>query len=738
MFNYKIYGIIALMLCSLCATAQELTGYVYEFHAEEGDKHPLPGANIVWLGTTDGTTSNEDGYFSLPLNDATDKLVVSFIGFKADTIVVDEVKPMEVILTEGAELNTVTVAGHKAPTTISGFTPINSTTLGSDEFKKAACCNLSESFQTNPTVSVSYADGVTGAKEIKMLGLDGSYTQFTIENMPAIRGLGRPFGLNFIPGTWLESIQISKGTGSVANGYESITGQINIELLKPDESPKFFLNLYANHMGRTEGSINLAKRFTPKVSSMLLMYGSIFRTEMDHNNDGFLDAPMNRQANVFNRWMFIVKPNWHMQMGMRALYEDRRGGQTAFDEGRSVYNQPWYAVLLKTQRYEAFMKNGFLLKNGIDRSIGWQQRFVYHKQHGYYGRRPYEGIQRNYYSNLIFETGLGSNMHKLRTGASFNYDHYDESLDTVLNHREEIVPGVFTEYTFSYLSKFSLVAGMRVDYHNLYGLFWSPRLHLRYSPREMTTIRLSAGKGYRVANIFADNTRILVSNRSIIVLEDLNPEEAWNFGSNFTQKFRWKGREAVFNVDYYFTWFINQVVVDLDQDRYQSIFYNLDGTSYSHSIQVDFMYELVKGLDVKLAYKYNDVKVTYNGVLQAQAMVPHHQGHFNVGYTTPNEQWLFDATLQLNGKARLPESYTANELSTNGKYTPVFVLMNLQITKKWKNIDLYAGTENLTGYTQKNPIISADNPFSPDFDAAAIWAPLMPQVAYVGLRLTIQ
>lgn len=731
--------------------AQTVTGMVYGLDEDSKEQQPLPGVNILWMGTEVGTTSDLDGHFELPIHTDTEKLIFSFIGYQADTITVtNSKKPIQMVLRQGTEITGVVVEAQKEVTGISGFSSINQEHLGGEEFTKAACCNLSESFETNATVDVSYADGVTGAKEIRMLGLDGAYTQFTIENIPGLRGLGRTYGMNYLPGTWLESIQISKGVGSVANGYESMTGQINIELKKPDRSPKFFLNLYANHMGRTEASIDLAKAFTPKVSTMLFVHGSLFRTEMDHNNnDGFLDMPLTRQANVFNRWIFQLKPLLRMQVGVRGVYEDRRSGQLNFDEGRAPELQSYYGTKLTTKRLEGFTKMGRVFKKGVNASMGWQNKFVYHEQDGFYGLRRYNGNNQTYYSNLLFQTNIKSTAHLLRTGASFMYDNYDETFDLQQNidagnplgvSRREIVPGVYAEYTYSYLNQFSIVAGMRADYHNLYGLFWSPRLHMRYNPAEKTTLRVSAGRGYRVANIFADNTNVLVSNRQIVIQEDLQPEVSWNVGGSFTQKFKIAYREGTFNVDYYHTEFENQVVLDLDQSRYQSIFYNLDGRSFSNSVQVDLMLEVVRGLTMKAAYKFNDVRVNYLGGLRRQVLVPLHSGLYNVAYITRKKNWKFDATVTLNGKSRLPESYTSSELGKYGEHSPVYVRLNAQITKIWRrqNIELYAGCENITGFIQKDPIIAANDPFGPNFDASSIWGPLQGQVGYIGLRFMIE
>lgn len=743
MSTKSILTILIGVLLSTPAIAQQIGGYVYENLPEGAGKQGLPGVNVVWLGTDVGTATDMDGFFSIPITDETDQLVFSFIGFQSDTITAKPGRSIQLTMTSGSELDVVNVEARKSATSISGYSHINQQYLSEDEFKKAACCNLSESFETNATVDVSYADGVTGAKVIRMLGLDGEYTQFTIEAIPGLRGLGRTYGMNYIPGMWLQSVQISKGVGSVVNGYESMTGQINLELKKPDESPRFYIDAYGNHMGRTETNIGLSKKFNPKLSTLLLTHGSLMRTEMDHNNDDYLDVPMTQQINVLNRWKYAFHPDWRFQIGGRVVHEDRRAGHMDHSRDVAPEVQPDFGVDLATKRYEGFTKLGHIFKTGIERSLGWQNKYAYHNVKGYYGRKYYAGTNNTFSSNLIFETAINTTMHKIRTGASFLYDDYAETFGALqpapqINiDRTEIVPGAFMEYTYSYLNTFSMVAGMRGDYHNLYGFFWSPRLHLRYNPAELTTLRLSGGRGYRVANIFADNTSILVSARDVILQEPLQPEVSWNFGASFTQKFNFKNREASINIDYYRTEFESQVILDLDNNRYESRFYNLDGRSYSNSVQVDVMMEVVRGLDVKLAYKFNDVKVTYKGILLQQLLVPMHQGHFNIGYITPKESWKFDATLQLNGRARLANSFSQSELP-NGDFSPVFVTLHAQVTKVWKSFEVYVGAENLTGFTQENPIIAGNQPYGIDFDASNVWGPLMRQVVYVGVRYTLK
>ncbi len=733
--SFRIMSLLALILFGcFAAQAQVIEGYVQESAAE--GKLPVYSANVYWLNTTIGTTTNAEGYFSIEPHPEQTQLVISYIGFSNDTFNVKPGDKLEVLLSKPKQLDIATIEATKIGTNYSTTSAINSITLSEKEFKKAACCNLSESFETDAAVDVNFADGVTGAKVIRMLGLDGIYTQLMIENIPSIRGLGRTYGMAHLPGTWLESVQISKGVGTVVNGYEAMVGQINIELKKPDEADRLHVNVYANHMGRSEVNLNLANEFNKKLSTLLMVHGSAFRTRTDMNHDGFLDIPLNQQVNVMNRWSYFNK-GWEVQGAVRGLYEGRIGGQKLFDPKLSRSEQPYYGMDLTTNRYEGFLKTGRVFDKGINRSMGWINEVAYHQMQGFFGNNDYKGKNTHYYSNLIFQTNINNTNHQLKTGASFLLDDYREQFSNLDLKRRELVPGVFGEYQYTHLTVFTLLAGMRVDYHNLYGVFATPRLHLKYSPKEMTTFRASAGRGYRVASILAENTNVLVSSRQIEVAEELQPEESWTFGGSFTQKWLHKNREYSVNVDFYRTEFTNQVVLDLDADRNKSIFYNLNGRSYANSFQIEVIGEVLRGLELRLAYKFNDVKTTYNGKLEARLFTPRHAGQFNVGYTTRNKRWLFDVTAQFNGRARLPSSFSSGELNLSSDYSPVYVVLNAQITRIWKQWEVYVGGENLTGYKQHNPIIAAERPFSTEFDASSIWGPIFGQMAYVGVRFTI-
>ncbi len=721
--------------------AQHLKGKVLGEN-EKGIQENLPAANVYWQGTTIGTTSDLDGLFQLSFPDSLPaRLIISSVGFESDTILVSSnlSKEITILLKGMISLNVIEIEEKQSTTMNKIFTPINQEVISSKELLKAACCNLSESFSTNASVDVAFTDAVSGAKKIQMLGLDGIYTQVLSENMPLLRGLSAAYGLNYIPGTWVENILVTKGTGSVVNGYESISGQINLEFLKPQEQKKrFFINVYGNLNGRAEANFHVAKKLNEKWSTLLFNHASSNFMKQDMNKDGFLDMPLTQQYNVFNRWDFHNQKNFEAQFGIRGLYETRQGGQTNFNYNADYGKTNVYGIGIITKQLEYFSKTGFMFPSKPLKSVGIQTSGKIQEQQMYFGKRTYTGEQKNFYANIIYANIINNTNHKYKLGTSYLLDDYSESYNDSAFARTESVPGVFAEYTYTHPDNFSLVAGIRADYHNLYGLFYTPRLHLRYNVTKKTTLRFSAGRGFRTSNVFIENQSVFASSRKVIVQETFKPEIAWNYGVSVNQQFKLFGNEAFINVDFFRTDFENQIVVDLDQNTNQVVFYNLKGESYSHSLQTDFGFTPFKSFDVKLAYKWYDVKTTYNYELLDKPYVPKHRVMLNMAYATYMDIWKFDFTTNWFGQSRLP-STVLNPLEYQlPKKSRDYFLMQAQITKKFRKFDVYVGCENILNYTQSNPILSAADPNGQYFDASMIYAPIEGRIVYFGLRMEIK
>lgn len=719
------------------AISQEVKGFVFELDGNR-QKLPLPGANVYWAGTTTGTSTDMDGAFSLKSKGPKyHLLVVSYVGYENDTVHVHEgAPPLEVIMIQNKTLEEVEVLERAPGAHISRTDPLATQQITLGELKKAACCNLSESFETNASVDVNYSDAITGAKQIKLLGLAGKYSQLQTENIPNLRGLASSFGLTYIPGSWMESIQVSKGASSVKNGYESITGQINTEYKKPDSKEKLYLNLFANQAGRVEGNINSSIRVSPKWNTAIFGHISNQSSKLDHNHDGFLDDPIFTQVNLFNRWSYYSDKMEGM-FGAKFLTEERKGGQLDFYTTNEPASDSVYGTDVKTNRFEAFSKTGFFLKRA-ESSIGWINSYIYHNINSFFGNNVYDALEHNFYSNLMLQTYIRNSAHTITSGVSYVMDFMEENLNDSAFSRTEHVPGFFAEYSWVVPEKFTVLAGIRADYSSLHGFFFTPRLHLKYAVSEHLIIRASGGKGSRSANVVAENLSLLTTSRKFVFTDKLKMENAWNYGINVTQYIDILGREMSVNAEYYRTDFVNQVIVDKEQNASQILVYNLTGRSFANTYQVEAKYELVPRMDVTLAFRYNDVKMTIADKLEREPLVNKFKGLVSASYATNLNKWQFDVTAQFNGPSRIPSTEMMPEDYQMDDYSPFYTILNAQVTKFFKRWEIYLGGENLTNYRQQHPIISPDEPFGPYFDASNIWGPVSGIKVYAGVRFLLK
>lgn len=731
---------ISFIILPFLSSADEIKGFVYT--NEEGEKQPLPGVNIYWEGTTLGTASQADGSFYIQQNSGQHMLVFSFVGYKQQVVHIDDVTALEVVMEPNLELEEVTVVKKDRGTYLSVINPIQTESISGAELHKAACCNLAESFETNPSVDMSYSDAVTGAKQIRLLGLDGTYSLMQVENMPNLRGLATTFGLTYIPGPWMESIQVSKGAASVLNGYDAIAGQINAEIKKPDSREKLFLNTFANMEGRYEFNGNTNIRLQgDTLSTGIFVHASQLNKKNDHNNDGFLDSPLSKTYHLSNRWKYNNHRGYMSQLGISYLQDDRLGGQTGADWDMTPTVKDPYGVSIANKRFEAFYKSGYVSPNGKN-AFAWLSNFSRHETESFYGLTDYKGDETRFYGSGIYTKYMGPiEEHTLNVGASFIYDDFNEMLYGDDIQRTEKVPGVFAEYTFKPNDNLTLMTGLRADFHNIFGTFVTPRMHFRYHFAEHFTIRANAGKGYRTANVLSENTYLLAASRALQYTSDVMQEEAWNYGFSLIQNYTLLGRDLTLNAEFFRTDFKTQLVVDRETSADYVILAPLNGTSYANSLQFDVRWQPIERLDLLLAYRINDIKQTIGGELRDKPLQSDYKGLINLNYTTNLKKWMFDYTIQFNGGGRIPYVYedwmSRVDMSTDyGHFSP-YTIMNAQVTKYFRYWSIYVGAENLTDFTQPNPVAGADDPFGPDFNATNIWGPVMGRKIYIGLRFNL-
>ncbi|MCL2511149.1 MAG: TonB-dependent receptor [Bacteroidales bacterium] len=747
--------IITLLLLNAClffGQQTRISGTVFGVTASSDAKETLPFANIYVLQDGSGAVSDKDGRFTLTLHGKLPQQIkVSYVGYITDTVTITKsTKELNIELFSEL-LDAVEIVSRKRATEISTFSTQNLTTITTHGLQLLACCNLSESFENDPTVDVGFSDAVSGAKQIKMLGLDGKYSLLLVEAMPAIRGLASMYGLTYIPGTWMRCIEISKGASSAESGYESISGQINVGLLAPKTTDPLFVNIYGNGEGRMEGNVVTGGRVAKNAFSNLMVSGAWQDMPHDGNDDGFADVPVNKNINLMNTWTVDVKGG-HINMVFNYLHDERRGGQMGFLNNLKDGTQ-YYGFENKADRAYGVVKYGIFVGEEHCRSVAAQVEGIYHNQtsfYGYNGYQNYDATQYSFMGALKYLWMSSDGKHKTSTGIGYTRDQYNEKYITANGApspeglaelgRTQSIPGAFAEYTFTPSEKSTLVAGVRYDSDSYFGDFFSPRLHFKYAVLKNLTWRVSGGKGYHTPLLFTDFSRYLPSSRKWIIADDLKAEEAWNFGSSFTWTFDVNhNREGSITGDVFYTTFENQFVADPFASTHEVHFYNVS-RSTALSAQVSVNAEVIKNFDITIAGRYNDVKTDFKDNKGKE--VPYnnkYKGLITLNYATNHRKWEFTLTTQLNGKVPVPEINNATnpDYSRNGE-SEFYTIMHTQITKNWRRLSVYLGAENLLDYTQPNPIIAADNPFSPDFDASGVWGPLAGRMFYAGLRYSIR
>lgn len=612
--------------------------------------------------------------------------------------------------------------------------------ISGKELLKAACCNLSESFETTPSIDVSFTDAVSGYKQIQLLGLASTNTLITRENIPDNRGIAAITGLSLTPGTWISSMQLSKGTGSVVNGFESLAGQLNVEWKKPFDNNRFYFNAYQNSQGRSELNAIWAKKVTNKISTNLLAHYKNQWARMDQNKDGFTDQPLGSQIVLSNRWIIFLKRDWEFQVGAKFSKLANWGGQMDYIKNEPQEPRLHWGYLSNLQRQDYWMKIGKVFAATPWKSFGIQMSYVLHDENNSYGLTNYSANQKSNYVNFIYQTKIKTTDQILKLGASWLQDKITEDFYQTFT-RNEKVWGVFSEATLIVNKQLSLVAGIRLDHHNNYGFFATPRLHIRYARNEKTTMRFSAGKALRTAAVFAEQKAWMASNRSWVLHNDaqtaanpygLSPEIAWNIGYNWNRKIEWDYRPGALSFEVYSSVFTNQVVVDVEQFNEVHL-YNLSGASYANALQVQVDYELAHHLDLRMAYKFYDVKINYQEGLLQKPFIPSHRVFANLAYQTKRKLKL-DATWNWVSAKRVPMNVLGETYDSNP-----FSQVSFQISKEYKKqYEWYVGVENALNYMQPNAIIMPQSPFATGFDAALIWGPLMGRSVYAGVRLQIK
>ena len=746
--NNSIRFILVLIVTSLLSNAelfsQNLTGVVNGDN--DNKKEPLEGAVLKWINTKKGTATDEKGKFELGSEGISDKrIVVSNIGYKTDTINVSGKLVLEVILIQNTTTETIVIEDEQSSTYISDDAA-KTEIITSQELVKDACCDLSGCFGKNSSVEVAVTDIITDSKELKILGLEGVYTQILIDNMPMMNGLNVKYGVSSISGSMIDRITISKGSNSVINGYESISGIMNVILRDYDNSDLVLVNGFINNSLEKQFNMNLTNQLSKNVNTIFALNTAQKSNRIDENYDGFLDNPLITRYTLFNKWNFAdEKSKSEFNVAGRYWNEERIGGQKGYDINNNPGSNSIYGQTAKINSFDGYMR----FAKAVTETSGFKLYFNanYYDQKSFYGITKYEALQNNLVAMGLYEFEL-SDLLVFKTGMSYKYLRINEDISfsdtsskTYSGNYKSIqsIPGIFAENSISLLNnKASLMTGIRFDHLNDYGSIFTPRILLRYQPENEFVIRVSAGTGFRTANLFSDNSILLASSRDIIIAEELNPEKTFNYGADVLYYFTFGKIAGSLNLDYYRTEFSNKIIPDYDKNPSEVIFANLNGSAFSNVFQSEANINVMRNFDIKLAYKFIDLQYENNGIKYQQPFNSTHRFFSSFSFSPLNKSWSISSGLQWFGVQQLPSTASNPIQYQRPQQSESYTMINAQFNKFFEFFELYAGVENILDFTQDNPIISAEDPFGQYFDTSYIWGPTKGREFYFGFRFTVK
>ena len=730
--KYILFFLFGVVL--LTPSFAQLHGFVRGVNLS--DTLALNGAKIKLLQAKKATFSDSDGKFELYLGKRfPDTLVILSAGYRPDTILLsekDRFGAISIVLFSD-QLQPEVLVERKAGNGTLKISIAQVERISNGELRRAACCNLSESFETNASVDVNLTDAVSGARKIQLLGLDGVYTQFQLENVPFLRGLETAFGMQSFSGIWLDGIQISKGTGSVVNGHESMAGLINLSVKNPFESERFLVNVYGNRFGRGELNAILSHKINERWASSLLLNGAINQTVIDENRDGFLDLPQFKNVSALNKWQFNGE-RMEAQFSVYGYYDDRFAGQSPFSPALFPFH-----MALTNQHLEATAKTGFFGSHPGE-SLGIINHVKVHRTGGYFGgnaiggQRISSGEEKRYYVSINYDRSSADGKHTLKSGVSTTLLDITQQADISILQRKELTAGPFAEYALL-LNRLSVQSGFRLDYHSLFGWFFVPRIHAKYALTPKTDLRITGGKGWRVPNFLIENNSLMASNKFwVLPVEGVLPEISWNVGGSIASEFQLFNRKATLTLDGYYTWFERQLNIDRDISQAAIVFSYIENQSTALACQAELDWVLSKQFSLRGAYKFLSVQSIYDGTMQQQTMIPTHRLLFTTSWTSKNKRLQADLTANIVGPMRMPHNHSAAGMA----FSPWYPYLFGQVSYQWKQIKAYIGIENILNVKQANPIISAQDPQDTSFDATMVWGPITGINVYGGITYSLK
>lgn len=737
----RIYITGFLSICSVLGWAQEpmLSGTV----KDAGTREPLAYASVLLLPSVTGATTDEQGGFSIPLSGITSpaRLVVSFIGYQTDTVSVNSRQSRYTIYLNpdvNALQEVVVVSGTMKEVTKMN-SPIPVEVYSPALFMKNPTPSIFESLGMVNGVQPQLNCNVCNTGDIHINGMEGPYTMVLIDGMPIVSSLATVYGLAGIPNSLVKRIEIVKGPASTLYGSEAVGGLVNIITKTPLTSPLLHVDLSATSMAEYNADISTKWKFRNTHALVGVNYFN-FQNPTDVNGDNFTDVTQQQRISLFNKLEFTRKEERQASLAVRYVYEDRWGGELQWRQHLRGSDQV-YGESIYTNRFEVLGNYQLPVRN---EKIIFDYSYNDHIQDSYYGIHPFVADQQVAFGQLRWDKKVGR--HDLLAGIPFRYIYYDDNTvgtqgtDSTNSPMHTVLPGIFLQDELTVNDHLTVLGGMRYDHHNRHGNIFSPRVSFKYSPNKANTFRLSTGNGFRVVNLFTEDHAALTGARSVVIQNELKPEQSWNVNLNYATNITHSSGFIGFDASLFYTYFTNKIVGDFLTDPDLILYDNLAGHAVSKGVTINAdvafasSLKIIAGVTVMDVYQKQTIGTKERKV--SQLFAPKFSGTYAISYFVDRIGLTFDVTGRFNGPMKLPVG--PRDIDPRPDESPWFTIMNVQVAKKFTNgFEVYGGVKNIFDFFPENPLLEPENPFGKNFDTSYNYASIQGVKGFLGVRYTV-
>lgn len=724
------------------------------------DGQPLLFANVYVESLQKGAITDEDGHYSFMVSEGKYEVSASFAGYSKVTKTVEVKKPKITLnfeLVPDSTLDEIVISGTMKPV-LRKESPVSVEVYTPTFLKKNPTPSVFDALQTVNGVRPQLNCNVCNTGDIHINGLEGPYTLVLIDGMPIVSGLSTVYGLSGIPNSLIDQVEIVKGPASSLYGSEAVGGLINVITKLPEHAPKLSVDIF----GTTWGEVNMDLGFKQQLGSATALFGANYynySNPKDENNDNFTDVTLQDRISVFNKWNFKRKENRMASLAGRFYYEDRWGGEMQWNPsyrgGDEVYGESIY-----TARYE--LLGSYQLP--VSEKFLFSFSYTDHDQNSVYGDTQYMAKQRIGFGQLTWDKKLGN--HDLLFGAAGRYNFYDDNTPATANDtgnepEEVAIPSLFVQDEYKFNEAHTLLLGARYDYDSRHGSIFTPRLAYRWKFSDDDILRINAGTGFRVVNLFTEDHAALTGAREVVIEGDLDPEQSYNVNLNYLKKIYLNaGHILNFEAFGWYTYFTNAILPDYDTDPNKIIYSNLDGHAVSKGLGLNLDAHFTNRLKAMIGFTYQDVSSTENGQTTEQMLAEKYSGTWAVTYRIFKYDLAIDYTGNLYGPMRLP---LLGDLDPRPEYSPVWSIQNIQLTYDGlKNFEIYGGVKNLLDWTPAksapfliarandpfdkdvvfdeggNVVPTPNNPYALTFDPNYVYAPNQGIRGFLGVRFTLK